>query len=92
MAGVVVRLGHRLAERALGLLHLLFADDGWLTTVGKFYWRPILFWFFVLDILEVPLSWEKVRGGEVVSWIGYELDVKGFKRGISQRKVDWVSN
>ena len=43
VAGVAVRVMHRLGERALGLLHLPFADDGWLTSVGKFYWRPVLF-------------------------------------------------
>lgn len=33
----------------LGLLHLLFADDGWLLGVGKHCWRPLLFWLFVLE-------------------------------------------
>lgn len=39
-----------LGGRGLGLLHLLFADDGWLVSYGEFFWRRILFWFFCLDL------------------------------------------
>ena len=43
-------------------------------------------------IAEVPISWEKVHGGDVVQWIGYEIDVRTFSRGVSAKKVEWVSN
>ena len=92
LAAGVVRLCHRLGGRGLGLLHLLFADDGWLVSYGEFFWRRILFWFFCLDLLEVPISWKKVRGGVEVGWIGYQLDVKGFKKGISEKKVRWMKD
>ena len=91
VAATVVRIAHKIGGRTLGLLHLLFADDGWLVAVGKQYWRPILFWLFVLELMEVPLSWEKVKGGTKVEWIGYVLDVDRFERGISEKKVKWVS-
>ena len=87
LAACIVRLCHRLFGRDLGILHLLFADDGWIAAVGAFYWRKVLFWLFLLDLLEVPLSWKKVRGGTVVHWIGYQLDVGCFMKGISERKV-----
>lgn len=90
LAANIVRLCHRPGGRNLGLLHLLFADDGWLTAYGEFFWRRILFWFFCLDLLEVPISWKKVRGGVEVHWIGYQLDVGGFKKGISAKKVKWM--
>eukprot|EP00438_Fugacium_kawagutii_P021415 Skav230573 [mRNA] locus=scaffold971:152920:156087:- [translate_table: standard] len=90
LAACVVRLNHRLCGIELGVLHLLFADDGWLTAVGSFFWRKLLFWLFCLEILEVPISWKKVRGGAEVQWIGYQLDVGGFRKGISTRKVRWV--
>eukprot|EP00438_Fugacium_kawagutii_P023533 Skav200888 [mRNA] locus=scaffold1581:56890:58152:+ [translate_table: standard] len=90
LAACVVRLIHRLAGRELGLLHLLFADDGWLSSVGKEFARKMLFWMFCLDLLEVPISWKKVRGGVVVQWIGYQLDVGNFLKGISERKVKWM--
>ena len=92
LAANVVRLCHRLGGRSLGLLHLLFADDGWLTSYGEFFWRRILFWFFCLDLVEVPISWKKVRGGVEVSWIGYQLDVRTFRKGISSKKVKWMKD
>ena len=92
LAAGIVRLCHRLGGKALGLLHLLFADDGWLVSYGEFFWRRVLFWFFCLDLIEVPISWKKVRGGVVVHWIGYQLDVQSFEKGISSKKVKWMKN
>ena len=92
VAAVAVRSAHRLCGRDLGLLHLLFADDGWMVSVGKYYWKPMLFWLFVLEMMEIPLSWAKVNGGTKVQWIGYDLDVERFEKGISPRKVKWVAD
>ena len=91
LASTVVRSVHRIGGDLLALWHLLFADDGWLTATGKMFWQKLLFWLFTLDCLELPLSWKKVAGGTVVQWIGYQLDVKDFRRGISQKKVDWIN-
>ena len=85
-----VRLAHLVSGKDLGLLHLLFADDGWLTALGNYFWRSQLFWMFFLDLCEIPISWKKVRGGTVVQWIGYQLDVKDFKKGVSDKKVRWI--
>lgn len=94
LAAGVVRLIHRLGGRELGLLHLLFADDGWLTALGEYFWRKIIFWMFVLELVELPLSWKKVRGGLSVQWIGYQLHVDSRKNGISEKKVklivEWI--
>lgn len=89
-AASAVRLAHNLADEHLGLWHLLFADDGWLTATGRWFWRKILYWFFVLDLFEFPISWKKVSGGCMVQWIGYQLDVQQFTVGISDRKKEWV--
>ena len=90
LAAVVVRTAHRLAGREMGVLHLLFADDGWLVAVGEFFWRRLLFWLFVLEVMEVPLSYKKIRGGTRIQWIGYQLDVSTFEKGISDSKVKWI--
>ena len=89
-AATVVRLGHDLADQHLELWHLLFADDGWLVATGTWFWRRIMFWFFVLDLFEFPISWKKVAGGLTVQWIGYQLDVKEFTVGISEKKKTWI--
>ena len=91
-AASMVRLGHDLADAHLELWHLLFADDGWLVAIGKWFWRKIMFWFFALDLCEFPISWKKVAGGVQVQWIGYQLNVKDFMVGISDRKKQWIKD
>ena len=49
-----------------------------------------MFWLFVLEIMEVPISYKKVRGGTVVQWIGYQLDVMKYEKGITESKVRWI--
>ena len=51
----------------------------------------MVYWFFVLDLLEFPIAWHKV-GGVVVQWIGYQLDLGHFSVGISDRKRRWIKD
>eukprot|EP00438_Fugacium_kawagutii_P019242 Skav234690 [mRNA] locus=scaffold3643:122257:124248:- [translate_table: standard] len=69
-AAGAIRLIHRLSGRALALYHLLYADDGWLLATGTSFWKRILFWMFCLDLMEIPVSWQKVNGGTETEWIG----------------------
>ena len=89
-AACVVRLAHRLGGRLLGILHLLYADDGWAVATGQNFWAKLLYWMFVLDLLEVPISWHKVGGGASVAWIGYQLDLHRYELGISEKKQRWI--
>ena len=88
--GVVVRSCHRIMGRHMGLLHLIYADDGWLAATGKRFWKKVLMWFFLYELLEVPITWKKVRGGAEVDWIGYHLDITKFERGINDSKKAWI--
>ena len=88
--GVVVRCAHRLLGRVHGLLHLIYADDGWLAAVGRDFWRRILMWFLVFELLEVLVTWSKVRGGTEVNWIGYCLNIHTFHKGINVSKREWI--
>ena len=88
--GVVVRSCHRIMGRHMGLLHLIYADDGWLTATGPRFWKKILMWLFLYELLEIPITWAKVRGGAEVNWIGYYLNVSTFERGINNSKREWI--
>ena len=88
--GAAVRCTHRLLGRVHGLLHLIYADDGWLAAVGRDFWRRILMWFFAYELLEIPVTWHKVRGGTEVNWIGYCLNIHTFQKGINQSKRSWI--
>ena len=87
---VGVRCAHRLLGRLHGVLHLIYADDGWITAVGKDFWQRILMWFFIFELLEVPVTWAKVRGGTQVDWIGYCLNVHDYQKGINSSKRGWI--
>ena len=92
VAAGVVRAVHKLSDANLGVLHLLFADDGWVVATGKYFWRKLLYWLFILELLEVPISWKKVKAGTTVQWIGYTLCVQTFRKGIAEKKFRWVED
>ena len=87
---VAVRCAHRLLARVRGLLHLIYADDGWLAAVGSDFWKRILMWFFAFELLEIPVTWAKVRGGTEVNWIGYCLNIHSYQKGINLSKRRWI--
>ena len=88
VAAALVRLGHYLSSFVAAVYHLLYADDGLLLPAGKDFWCRALFCLFVLELLEVP--WKKVAGGTSLRWIGYQLDVFRFEKGIGPSKVQWL--
>ena len=89
-AASVVRLNHRVADHNLALMHLIYADDGWMVALGSWFWRKLLFWFFCMEIWELPITWKKVTGGVEAAWIGYQLHVGEYLRGIGPKKQKWV--
>ena len=68
----------------------LFADD-WLSIASgpDFMWHHLGFVGF-LRVFKVPLSWKKLKGGLVVPWIGYEIDLRECRLGISERRAAWL--
>ena len=78
--------------RYMGVLHLIYADDGWIAASGTRFWKKVLMWLFLYELLEIPITWKKVRGGAEVDWIGYHLDVATFSRGINESKRVWICN
>ena len=76
--------------RPLAVLYLLlFADDGLLMAASPEYFKVVVALLF-LDLMEVPLSWRKTRGGFQAEWIGYTIDLRSWRIGISDKKVQWL--
>ena len=89
-AAVLFRTFHRVVPREVLFYLLLFADDGLLMAAGPHYHRVIVALFMYLEVMEVPLSWKKTRGGFKIEWIGYTIDLEGWRIGVSEKKVQWV--
>ena len=62
-AAVIFRVFHRVMPEHLLFYLMLFADDGLLMAAGEDYHKVVVALFLYLDIMEVPLSWKKTRGG-----------------------------
>ena len=79
------------SSRPLALLWLmLFADDWKITAGGPDYALDILGALFTLLIFKVPIKWKKCGGGRTVCWIGYELSLKEWSLGVSERRARWL--
>ena len=52
--------------------------------------RDLILHLLVLGILGTPLAWHKLKGGAVLEWIGYALDVGRFELGISELRAQWA--
>ena len=74
----------------LPLWAFLFADDYDLTAEGKEFMMSILAFVLWLDVLGVPLSWKKSRGGLTYTWVGYEKSLREWTLGISEQRAAWV--
>ena len=64
---------------------LLVADDFHLKAGGPEY-RTALLVFFVACVVAGVLF---VGGGDVVTWVGFELLHSSYQLGTSQRRADW---
>ena len=69
--------------------HLLVADDYHLEAGGAEYRSALLVFFVLCAVVGVPLSWSKTAGGDVVSWVGFELLHRSHQLGISEKRAAW---
>ena len=88
---LVIRILFWLSSADLPLYHLVYSDDGILAAAGPRFEKVLLFALFVFQVLGVPLTWRKVRGGIQVDWVGYVVNVKDFQLGLSARRLDWAA-
>ena len=78
-----MRLGHYMVGYHDTSWALLYSDDGKLTGRTDRPERGLLLFLLTLVIVDLPLSWHKVRGGVEVEWIGYLLDLGRFEMGVT---------
>jgi len=69
---------------------LLLADDFKIEVAGEHLAEHLLtaLWLFIL--LKVPVSWEKVRGGTLYPWVGYEINLAEHTLGLTQSRAQWL--
>ena len=72
------------------LWQLLYSDDYKGVASGPDSLVTILLCRFVLDLLGVPISYEKVQGVFELDWVGHALDSLHFAVGISEARSKWL--
>lgn len=88
---LLVRLAHYLASAGLGGFEaLLYVDDFLYVGGGEASVIHAGFMVFVLSALGVPFRWDKFRGGEECTWIGFFVDLSGYRLGVTERRAEWV--
>ena len=84
------RLSQYLTADSAHTWHMVVADDYHLEAGGEHY-RFALFAFFLCCTCGVPLSWNKMEGGETVVSVEFGLLHSTYHLGISQRRAEWFT-
>ena len=71
---------------------MVVADDCHLEAGGPAYRSALMVFFVLCAVSGVPLAWLKTSGGDVVSWVGFELLHHSRSLGISERRAQWFIN
>ena len=91
-AGLIVRLTHYVLGGSLPMELLLYVDDFLFLAESQPQVEAIGFAVFFLSLLGVPFSWKKFKGGTELDWIGYWMDVRASRFGVSLKRATWLSS
>ena len=90
LGGAGVRAIHHIMDNADELWLLLMADDLKIECTGPRPPSTIVASLLILSMLGFPLSWTKVKGGERIEWIGYEVWVRELRLGMTSARAAWA--
>ena len=91
-AAALGRLSQYFGGNAARTWHIVVADDYHSEAGGPAYRSALMVFFVLCAASGVPLACHKTSGGDVVSWVGFELLHHSRSLGISQRRAEWFLN
>ena len=83
------RFAYNLSEQDW-LFVLVFVDDLHLAAGGQNRWLTIWRFLVALEMVGVPFSYPKFRGGFQMDYVGYWMDYSRFELGLSERRANWL--
>ncbi len=87
LGGAAVRAAHYVADPAAELWLLLMADDLKAESTSSRPAQSIVSLLIFFRLISLPISWNKIQGGSVIQWIGYELHLDHHSLGITARRA-----
>ncbi|MEE3098260.1 MAG: hypothetical protein VX463_00690, partial [Pseudomonadota bacterium] len=90
LGAALVRALHYVLGHSHALWQLLYSDDECMTGRGQTALEPLLAGLLCMEVLGVPVAWEKVQGGVELDYIGFWLVVARFQVGLSERRAAWA--
>ncbi len=91
LAGSVVRLIHHVALPSMELWLLLVADDLKLESTAPDPHETLLLVLWLLEVLNLPLQWNKSEGGASLNWVGYQFTYSSHSLGLSESRAAWAA-
>ena len=91
-SGLLVRLFYYFMSVEGNADSLLFADDLKLIAGRAKEIQDLGLMVLIWVALGAPWKWKKFRGGDNLSWIGYQMCWASFKLGVSEGRSRWLTD
>ena len=69
---------------------LIFVDDIHMASGGENRWLALWRFIALLEMVGLPFSFHKFRGGFQMDFVGFWIDYARFEIGMSERRVAWL--
>ena len=70
---------------------LIYVDDLlWLARVSQKRIEKVCLVIFFFVVLGLPFSWHKFKGGDEFGWVGFVLNIRECKLGLSVQRAQWL--
>ena len=74
------------------LFILCFVDDIHLAVGGNNRWLTLWRFLVIKEMVGIPFSYHKFRGGFQSGYVGFWMDCSKFEIGISEKRASWLLN
>jgi len=90
VASAFLRLGHYVVRHSAVLWAAVLADDYKFEVTSGNFVETILSLVLLGEVLGIPWSWQKLRGGTEYTWVGFEHQLREYALGLSAGRAAWL--
>jgi len=90
LAAAILRLGYAVVAESAALWSLVLADDFKYEVCSPNFVETLLLLVLLGEVLGVPWSWSKLRGGTEYTWVGFQHQLLEHSLGLSESRALWL--